>query len=293
MFVRKHWDVLLVDDDPDMLAISRLALKHIQVYGIPLKVHECTNKADAIRYLQETAELSDLSLAIIDVVMETEHAGLDVCKFIREELNNRITPIVVRTGQAGKAPEREVIERYDISTYLTKVEATNEKLHATVVNAVRSYQYGRIYESILGAVSRLILMSEPREGLKRGIPELINRMRLRRDGKLLDYYDVHFCFLTERESIAAVGKFNGQEAEAHALRDRLAKGPSRVINASGDRFTRIGDQMLISLPAVDGMPVFDMVSETNYQPMPDYMLRALATIAQCVRDLLILAAKRH
>src|SRR5262249_32060868 len=127
MLSRAHWEILVVDDEPDVLAVTRLALKSIQVYGIPLRIHECRDKTEAIKYLQNTAEFSDLALAIIDVVMDTDHAGLELCKFIRDELKNRITPIVLRTGQSGKAPEREVIDRYDISTYLTKVEATNEK----------------------------------------------------------------------------------------------------------------------------------------------------------------------
>jgi len=291
MFVRKHWDVLLVDDEPDVLAISHLVLKEIQVYGISLRIHECSSKADAIRYLQATAELSDLSLAIVDIVMETEHAGLDICKFIREDLNNRVTPIVVRTGQAGKTPEREVIDRYDISTYLTKVEATSEKLYATVVNAVRGYQYARIYETFLGVTSRLILRSEIREDIGPAMLGFINKILLRRDGRPLDYDQLHFCFLTESEDIAA-GKFVGQEAEAHALRDRLAKEPSRIINANGDRFTRVDNHMLISLARADDIPGFDMVGETNYQPIPDYMLRATAAFAHCVRDLLFMADKR-
>jgi CheY-like chemotaxis protein len=291
MFVRTHWEVLLVDDDPDVLAVSRLALKHIQVYGIPIKIHECTNKADAIKYLQSTAELSDLALALIDVVMETEHAGLDVCRFIREDLNNRVTPIVVRTGQAGKVPEREVIERYEIATYLTKVEATSEKLHATVVNALRNFQYARALEGALRVTSGIIPMGKTREGLVRGIPELWERIRRRRDGTPLEHYQYHFCFLTERESIA-VGKFIGREADARALRDRMAKETSQPINSEGDRFVRTGNHLLISLDRSDGLPAFDLISETNYQPMPDYMLRAMTIFAQSVRHQMVLAEKR-
>lgn len=292
MFVRKHWEVLLVDDDQDVLAISRLALKHIQVYGIPLKIHECTSKADAIRFLRSTAELSDLSLAIIDVIMETEHAGLDVCKFMREELNNRITPIVVRTGQSGKAPEREVIERYDISMYMTKVEATNEKLHATVVNAVRSYQYARGFEATLSNVSKVIPMSATRAGIVRGIPEIMDKVLRRRDGSPVENYQCHFCYLTDREAIA-VGKFVGREDEARVLRDRLVDEPSQPINANGDRVARLGNDMLITLDRAGGeAPPFHMVSETNYRPMPDYMLRAIATMARCVRDQLALVDRR-
>jgi len=275
-----------------MLAISRLVLKQIQVYGIPIKIHEYTNKADAIKYLQVTAERSDLSLAIIDVVMETEHAGLDVCRCIREDLNNRVTPIVVRTGQKDKAPEREVIKRYDISTYLTKVEATNEKLYATVVNAIREYQYTRFCEVLLYMINQIILMGKAREAVVRGVPDLMRRIMRHRDGKPMDYSPYHFCFLTEGESIS-VGKFVGQEAEARTLRDQLAKEPSRVINSNGDRFMRASDHMLISLAHTDDIRSFDMIGKTNFQPMPDYMLRATATLAQCVRDVWILADKRQ
>ncbi|MBJ7019594.1 phosphodiesterase, partial [Vibrio cholerae] len=49
------------------------------------------------------AERSDIALALVDVVMETEHAGLDLVRYIREELQNRQVRLVLRTGQAGQA----------------------------------------------------------------------------------------------------------------------------------------------------------------------------------------------
>jgi CheY-like chemotaxis protein len=291
MIIREHWDVLVVDDEPDVLAITRLALKQIQLYGIPLRIHECTSKADAIKYLQATAELSDLTLAIVDVVMETEHAGLDVCKFIRDDLGNRITPIIVRTGQAGKAPERDVIERYDISTYLTKVEATSEKLYATVITALRNYLQVIVYESALGFASWL--SSQTREGVIRGIPEVINGALLtRRDGSTLDSFKFHFCLLTDREAIP-VGKFTGREAEARALRDRLAKEPLRVVNQHGDRYLQSGDHMLISLARTDDAPAFDLIGMTNYEMTPDFVVRAVALFMQCARNRMYPTSKQH
>jgi CheY-like chemotaxis protein len=291
MIIREHWDVLVVDDEPDVLAVTRLALKPVLVYGIPLRIHECTSKADAIKYLKGTAELTDLALAIIDVVMETEHAGLEVCKFIRDELDNRITPIVVRTGQAGKAPEREVIERYDISTYLTKVEATTEKLHTTVVTAVRNYLQTVVYEASLGFAAWL--SSQTREGVIRGIPEVVDGVFLtRRDGTTLDSIRFHFCILTDREAIA-VGNFKGREAEARALRDRLAKEPSKVINHNGDRFLQSGDDLMISLARTDDAPSFDLVGVTNYRLTPDYVVRAVALFMQCARNRMYATGKPH
>jgi CheY-like chemotaxis protein len=290
MLIRKNWEVLVVDDEPDVLAVTRLALKQIQVYGIPIRIHECASKAAAIEYLQKTAELPDLALAIIDVVMETEHAGLDVCKFIRDELKNRDTQIVVRTGQAGKAPEREVIERYDISTYLTKVEATNEKLHAIVVNAVRNYQHGVVTAAALTFTSWLI--SQTRESIVRGIPEVTNGFRVRRDGSMLDGDQYHFCILTDRESIA-VGNFSGRDAEARAWRDRLANKPAKVINGSGARFVQSEGHMLISLARTDHAPAFDLVGETNYHMIPDFALRPVAIWFQSVRDQMIASDNRR
>jgi hypothetical protein len=77
------------------------------------------------------------------------------------------------------------------------------------------------------------------------------------------------------------------------LRDRLSQEPSQVINPNGDRVARLGDHLLVSLARTAAVPAFDMVSESNYRPMPDYMLRAMATMAQCVRDQLTLAGSRR
>lgn len=102
----------------------------------------------------------------------------------------------------------------------------------------------------------------------------------------------HYCFLTDRESIG-MGKFAGQEAEARALRARLAKEPATAINASGDRFTYVGDHVLLSLARTETMPTFDLVGETNFHPMPEYMVRAMTILTQCVRDQMIMADKRR
>lgn len=196
----------------------------------------------------------------------------------------------MRTGQAGKAPEREVIERYDISTYLTKVEATNEKLHATVVNAVRNYQYAAVYEPALGFTSWLI--SRSREEILRGVPEILDGFLTRRDSTQVDGAQYHFCILTDREAIA-IGKFTGREAEARTLRDRLAREPSRVINDNGDRFAHSGNHVLFSLARDNGMPVLDLVGETNYHALPDFVLRPMSIWLQSIRKQMNAADNRQ
>jgi response regulator RpfG family c-di-GMP phosphodiesterase len=81
----------------------------------------------------------DTALILLDIVMETERAGLDVVKYIREELQNREVRIVLRTAYPGSAPEQKVIIEYDINDYKDKTELFSQKLVTCVITALRSY----------------------------------------------------------------------------------------------------------------------------------------------------------
>ena len=114
-----EWPVLIVDDDPDVIAVSKLAMKNFIIDGVPIKLFAASSKAEAVELLSGPlggAALPYISVAFIDVVMEFDQAGLDLCRHIRETMMNRLTQIYIRTGQPGIAPEREVIDRYEIST---------------------------------------------------------------------------------------------------------------------------------------------------------------------------------
>ncbi len=141
MFFR-HWDVfvLIVDDEPTVLQISTLAMKNFTVYGVPLKLHTVASKTEAIDCLTEDSGLSStLAIAFIDVVMETDRAGLELCEYIRDELENKRTQLFIRTVQLGIATERTVIDRYDINGYFTKAEATKDKLYSLIKSGVRQF----------------------------------------------------------------------------------------------------------------------------------------------------------
>ena len=77
---------------------------------------------------------------LLDVVMETDHAGLDVARFVREEARNSFVRIILRTGQPGQAPESKVITDYDINDYKEKTELTSKKLFTLMHAALRSYR---------------------------------------------------------------------------------------------------------------------------------------------------------
>ena len=71
---------------------------------------------------------ADIAVALVDLVMETDDAGLDSARFLRRELDNRMVRIILRTGQAGLAPERPAALAFDIHDYKDKGELTATKL---------------------------------------------------------------------------------------------------------------------------------------------------------------------
>ena len=136
----KEWIVLLVDDEPDVLSMSKLVMKKFEVYGLPLKIYTAGSKAETIELLNNNLEVANsLAVAFIDVVMETDSAGLELCEYIRDDMGNRLSQIFIRTGQPGMSTETDVIDRYDINGYFSKIEATQNKLYSLVKSSVRQY----------------------------------------------------------------------------------------------------------------------------------------------------------
>ena len=131
-----RWKVLLVDDDPDILSVTRLSLSNFQYEGFNLDIMSAHNASKA-RYLIE--EHPDMAVMIIDVVMETDTTGLDLVEYIRNELDNRLTRIIISTGQPGLAPERYVIDNYDIDNYLPKTNLTSQNLYSQLRLALKGY----------------------------------------------------------------------------------------------------------------------------------------------------------
>ncbi len=131
------WKILIVDDEADIHTMTRLGLKHFEFGNRPLKMLHAMSGAEAREIL--LAE-PDVAVALIDVVMETDDAGLQLINFIRNELRYLLIRLVVRTGQPGMAPEREVIERYDIDDYKCKTELLTDKLYLMMRMALKSYR---------------------------------------------------------------------------------------------------------------------------------------------------------
>jgi len=130
------WQVLVVDDEADVLAVTRAVLGGCKFLGRPIELLEATSAAEARRQLEAHP---DIALVLLDVVMETDDAGLRLVRVIREDLQRRALRILLRTGQPGRAPERQVIVQYDINDYRLKTELSAHALYTAVIAALRGY----------------------------------------------------------------------------------------------------------------------------------------------------------
>ncbi|MDP4536263.1 EAL domain-containing protein [Alkalimonas collagenimarina] len=136
-FSRGEWHVLIVDDDDEIHTVTKLALSDVVVEGKQLHFHHAYSGKEAIEFLSTN---ENIALVLLDVVMETDDAGLKVVEQIRQDLGLEDTRIILRTGQPGYAPEESVIKEYDINDYKTKTELTRSKLVTTIIASIRSYQ---------------------------------------------------------------------------------------------------------------------------------------------------------
>lgn len=128
--------ILVVDDEPDVAAVTRLSLRGMRHGGRPVELVVETTGAGAVAAMRSDP---GIAVVLLDVVMETDTAGLDACRAIREELGNRFVRILLRTGQPGAAPERATIDDYDIDGYLPKAELTTTRLYAAVRTALKAF----------------------------------------------------------------------------------------------------------------------------------------------------------
>lgn len=133
---KQVWRILVVDDEPDVHQTTQLALKGVVVEGRLLEFLHAYSAAEARACLKENASIA---VVLLDVVMESEDAGLRLVRFIRDELGNHSIRIILRTGQPGYAPEIDTIRSYDINDYKSKSELTRVRLFTSLTVAVRSY----------------------------------------------------------------------------------------------------------------------------------------------------------
>jgi signal transduction histidine kinase/CheY-like chemotaxis protein len=190
----RKWKVAVIDDDPAVHEGTRFALSDYVLNGQTLDILSAYSGAEGEKLMRDNP---DIAAVLLDVIMETDAAGLQLVEYIRNELKNETVRIILRTGQPGQAPERRVIVDYDINDYKAKTELTADKLFTSLTAALRSYQQlermvqtRRGLEIIIDAASTLYdfkSMQRLAEGVLTQIASLLNvdcaGILVLRDGK--------------------------------------------------------------------------------------------------------------
>ncbi len=130
------WKILLVDDEPAVHDVTLLALNDFEFNGRKADFLHAYTAEEAKQILRQQ---QDIAVALIDVVMESDDSGIRLVEWIRNELNNRFIRLILRTGQPGQAPERQVVLDLDVNDYKEKSELTFAKLYTLMVTSIRSY----------------------------------------------------------------------------------------------------------------------------------------------------------
>jgi len=178
------WKVLVVDDEPDVHAITSVIARDIVFLNRSVRIYSAYSEKEAREIL---TSVPDVALAMIDVVMEKDNSGLELVRFIREELRNNRIRLVIRTGQPGFAPPRDIISKYDINDYREKAELSGSALFTLIVAKLREYNdfvildKQRILLSQLGSLTSMVVNLATESDFTRFVEEIFTSV-----SKILD-----------------------------------------------------------------------------------------------------------
>ncbi|MEM7182794.1 MAG: response regulator, partial [Spirochaetota bacterium] len=83
--VSLYWKILIIDDEQDIHTVTSLVLKDYIYQKKGLQIFNASSATAAKKILEKE---KDIAVIFLDVVMETPHSGLDLVKYIREDLEN-------------------------------------------------------------------------------------------------------------------------------------------------------------------------------------------------------------
>ncbi|XAH22536.1 EAL domain-containing protein [Xylophilus sp. GW821-FHT01B05] len=132
-----HLTILTVDDDLQFQQALHQALTGFRYQDHPVRLQSAQSATEAARIL---AAQPDVAVVILDVVMETDDAGLRLVRSVRELLGNSEVRIVLLTGQPGMSSLKKSLDTLDINDYWLKTELTHERLHGILTGNLRAWE---------------------------------------------------------------------------------------------------------------------------------------------------------
>ena len=217
----KPWKVAIIDDDAEIHKVTKLTLRTFEFEDRRLEFLEAHSGIEAMELLQKH---DDIAIILLDVIMENVHTGLELVRFLREELHNHYTRVILRTGQPGTNPEASVIRDYDIDGYWVKTEITSTNLKQLVYTNLRSYR-------------DIISIQRYRKGLTAIIEAMANLAEVDQVGEFASALLQQLAVVLNSSKT----EFIMQDSEAFALAKQDAKRWHIMVNEEGVELLERGE----------------------------------------------------
>ncbi len=260
------WKVLVVDDEQEVHSITRVALSDFEFAGCGLELLHAHSGAEAAAIVDRTP---DIAVMLVDVVMETDHAGLDFVRHVREVAQLRFPRIILRTGQPGQAPERQVITEYDINDYKQKTELTQQKMFTVMHTSIASYR-------------DLMALNNSRHGLRKVIEASAQLFELQSMERFAQGVLEQLAALLYLHNEALVLRAEGLAAEKQNGDMEILAGTGRFAEYSGRNAREVLPEPLFALLA--------HTAENGGWVHGDSYFTAMYRTAEGVRNILYIAS---
>ncbi|MBB6066323.1 EAL domain-containing protein [Pseudoxanthomonas broegbernensis] len=205
--------VLSVDDDPAFQQSLRLALSDFRFDDSPLRLLTASSAAEAEELLARTP---DVSAILLDVVMESDDAGLRLVRSVREHLGNAEVRIVLVTGQPGMAPMKQTLQQLDISDYWLKTDLYRERLQGIVTGTLRTWREIRALGRAKRGLQQIVQAGRQLAGLHdlgefsgHMLHELAELLEVPPDGVVCVRTERRDAPLSSARVVGAAGRFAG------------------------------------------------------------------------------------
>ena len=277
------WRVLIIDDDVDVHVVTKFSLSNATFMGRRLSFLHAYNGVEALAVLRNTP---DIAMVLLDVIMETNDAGLRLVKQIREELANKLVRIVLRTGQPGQALEHSIILDYDINDFWCKTDLTTRKLFTTVISSLRAYADLQAAQRSIAALRAALAHSRQ---LYSALEQHTMLLTLDQDANIVDA-GASFCTAFGYQQSALLGHMipcppDQQGQQQDRIAQQLAQGTSWV----GDLTLQAGDGSVQQLraavvPLGGAARNADAKADTTIAEQPDGKWLVIATAQPAKSD---------
>lgn len=232
----------MIDDDQSVHDVTNLVLANIDVLGRKILIHSVYSAAQAKTLLESDIPFA---MAFVDVVMESNDAGLQLVTWIREQLKNKSIRIILRTGQAGLAPEEQVIRQYDINDYKTKTELTATKMITTVYAAIRGYRdiqtilkSQNAFERLISSSTNILKVGQLADFATAALDNLLTLMELESSAIYIVRQETDFYNDSHETFLACTGRFGEVPQSLNNIPDNVNKKIQQVFDSKEYQFSQ-------------------------------------------------------